>query len=70
MSAKELAELDIEKTAPLHTREFIKRCKQQTLSSRQVRVYEVCVREETACAALLSCLDNASPERSETPAQP
>jgi len=61
MSAKELADLDIERTAPIHTREFIKGCKEQALSSRQVRVYEVCLREETECAPLVACLDNAAP---------
>jgi hypothetical protein len=34
------------------------------MSSRQVRVYEVCMREETECAALTACLENASPNTS------
>ncbi|MEZ4402225.1 MAG: hypothetical protein R3B06_19525 [Kofleriaceae bacterium] len=62
MSAEELAKLDIEKTAPVHTQKFIEACKGQTLSSRQVRVYEVCIREETACEPLEACLDNARPD--------
>ena len=62
MTAAELAELDIESTAPLHTREMIKECKAQTMSSRQVRVYEVCLREETECAPLTACLENAAPD--------
>src|SRR5687767_2709928 len=41
MTPEELAELDPEKVAPVHTREFITDCKGQSLSSRQVRVYEV-----------------------------
>lgn len=61
MSAEELAKLDVEKTAPIHTREFAKSCKTQSLSSRQVRVYEVCLREETDCDALIACLDHANP---------
>ena len=61
MTPEELAELDIEKTAPVHTREMIAQCKEQTMSSRQVRVYEVCMREETACDALTACLENAQP---------
>src|SRR5262245_38015075 len=52
MSPEELAKLDLEKTAPAHTEEFIKECKGQTLSSRQVRVYEVCVAEESECEPL------------------
>jgi hypothetical protein len=61
MTPEELAKLDIESTAPIHTREFVKSCKAQTLSSRQVRVYEVCLREETACDPMIACLDNANP---------
>lgn len=61
MTPEELAKLDVEATAPLHTREFVKDCQQQSLSSRQVRVYEVCLREETACEPLIACLDNANP---------
>ena len=62
MPPEELAKLDIEHTAPVHTREFVKSCKGQAMSSRQVRVYEVCMREETECAALTACLENASPK--------
>jgi hypothetical protein len=32
------------------------------MSSRQVRVLEVCFREETECAPLEACLANLSPE--------
>jgi hypothetical protein len=62
MPPEELAKLDVENTAPVHTREFVKSCKAQTMSSRQVRVYEVCMKEETECAALTACLENASPK--------
>ena len=62
MSPEELKKLDLDKTAPVHTRKFIEECKQQQLSSRQVRVYEVCLREETACEPLVACLDNAKPQ--------
>jgi hypothetical protein len=67
MSAEELAKLDIEATAPVHTREFVKSCKAQTMSSRQVRVYEVCMREETECAPLTHCLENANPKSAGPP---
>jgi hypothetical protein len=60
MSAEELAKLDLEKTAPAHTEEFIDECQRQQLSSRQVRVYEVCLREESDCEALIACLDNVN----------
>jgi hypothetical protein len=36
------------------------------MSSRQVRVHEVCMREETECDALTACLENAKPEASES----
>jgi len=61
MSPEEVAKLDLDKTAPVHTRKFIESCKEQQLSSRQVRVYEVCLHEETACDPLIACLDNAKP---------
>lgn len=61
MTPEELAKLDVERTAAVHTREFVKSCESQTLSSRQVRVYEVCLREETACEPLVACLENANP---------
>jgi hypothetical protein len=39
-----------------NTEEFETRCKAAHYSSRQVRVLEVCSREETECAPLLDCL--------------
>ncbi len=67
MSPAELAELDPEKIRPVHTREFIEGCKAQALSSRQVRVYEVCMAEETACDPLLACLENVKPTAGDAP---
>jgi hypothetical protein len=61
MSPAELAKLEIEKTAPIHTQKFLESCKAQSLSSRQVRVYEVCLKAETECTPLAECLDNANP---------
>ena len=43
-----------------HTEEFEKACKKATYSSRQVRVLEVCFREETRCGPLLDCLGHLS----------
>lgn len=62
-NAETRAEADPERTASINTREFIKGCVAATMSSRQVRVYEVCLREETECEPLLSCLDNAAPQK-------
>lgn len=66
-----LAELDLEHTAPIHTRENLKKCKRGELSSRQVRVYEVCDREETECGPLTECLTHALPDQgTETEEEP
>jgi hypothetical protein len=39
-----------------NTAEFLRTCKGAAYSSRQVRVLEVCFRDETRCAPLLDCL--------------
>jgi hypothetical protein len=39
-----------------NTEEFVTACKGASYSSRQVRVLEVCFREEARCAPLLECL--------------
>jgi hypothetical protein len=54
----ELAQLD--QTAAINKREFIKACEAHEMSSRQVRVYEVCLGAETECDKFLACLDNAT----------
>lgn len=41
-----------------NSEEFVKACKQQAYSSRQVRVLEVCPKSETQCDPMLACLDN------------
>jgi hypothetical protein len=43
-----------------HTEEFGKACKGHAYSSRQVRVLEVCLREEARCGPLLDCLGHLS----------
>jgi len=45
-----------------NTDKYVQKCKRDQLSSRQVRVYEVCLREETECVPFFSCLDNAKPQ--------
>jgi hypothetical protein len=62
---EKLAELDPDKLAQAHSEEFLADCKSQSLSSRQVRVYEVCVREESECDALVTCLENVRPASAE-----
>lgn len=63
MSEAELAELELENTAPRHTAEFVAKCRSARMSPRQVRVYEVCPAEESECEAFLSCMDNANGSR-------
>jgi hypothetical protein len=55
---EERAEADPERTAPIHTRVTMQRCKAAQLSSRQLRVLEVCEREEADCGPLTACLAN------------
>jgi hypothetical protein len=43
-----------------NTEEFVRACKKAQYSSRQVRVLEVCLHEETQCAPLLDCLGHLS----------
>jgi hypothetical protein len=50
-----------------NTEEFENVCKAQAYSSRQVRVLEVCFREETRCGPLLDCLGHLSDAPGKTP---
>ena len=52
----ELKQLD--QTAAIDKREYIKKCEAAEMSSRQVRVMEVCVKQETECDPFLACLDH------------
>lgn len=40
------------------TKDWDTRCNRPNTSSRQLRVLEVCFKEETACGPLLDCLEN------------
>lgn len=46
-----------------NTEKYVAECKQKPYSSRQVRVLEVCQKEETECGPLLACLDNLKPKQ-------
>ena len=59
-TADELRDLD--KTAAIDKREYVKGCVAQEMSSRQVRVMEVCLEQATACEAFVTCLDNMKPQ--------
>jgi hypothetical protein len=45
-----------------NTETFVEKCSAASYSSRQVRVLEVCQREETECEPMLACLDNLNKE--------
>ena len=45
-----------------NSEEFIDACEKAQYSSRQVRVLEVCQREESQCEPMLACLDNLNKE--------
>lgn len=58
----ELRELALEQTAPRNTEKFVAECVARQMSSRQVRVFEVCYREERECEPFFSCLEHARPQ--------
>lgn len=62
MAPKDLEELDLEHTAPVHLTKNLEQCMGSPMSSRQVRVYEVCSAEETECGPLAACLEHAKAE--------
>jgi hypothetical protein len=57
----ELRELALDETAPRNTAKFVDKCLAQPMSSRQVRVFEVCHREERECEPFFACLEHAKP---------
>lgn len=58
----QLRELALDETAPRNTEKFIAECVARPMSSRQVRVFEVCYREERECEPFFSCLEYARPQ--------
>lgn len=59
LSDAELAKLDLERTAPEHTRRCQRKCDASRLSPRQVKVMRQCVNGPQDCASYLDCLDAA-----------
>lgn len=62
-SADVQKQADVEHTAEFNTKDYVDKCVAQYMSSRQVRVFEVCLREESECGPFFSCLDNALPQK-------
>ena len=72
LAAGKITQQQLERdTAPAvqqkNTEKFETACKATAYSSRQVRVLEVCPRQETRCAALLDCLGHLSDAAPPTP---
>lgn len=55
MTKEELAELDLENTAPKHTEKFIDDCTAGQMSLRQIKVFDGCDLAQP-CEAFLACL--------------
>jgi hypothetical protein len=62
MTKAELAKEEVEAKRPEHTKLIVDKCRKQQMSSRQLRVYEVCLREERECAPLIDCLEHSKPQ--------
>jgi hypothetical protein len=58
MTQKQYDEITAPEVKAKNTEQFVENCKKAEYSSRQVRVLEVCQREESECDPLLACLDN------------
>jgi hypothetical protein len=63
VTPKQLAELDLDKMRAKHKQDFVKKCEGSSMSSRQVRVLEVCFKSETECDPLGECLANLQPKQ-------
>lgn len=61
MTPKQLEALELDDTARRNTDKFMEACLAHPMSSRQVRVFEVCYREERQCEPFFACLDYAKP---------
>ena len=61
LSPAEYAKLRPEELRTQHKAKFLDECRGSAMSSRQVRVLEVCFREETSCGPLAECLKNLAP---------
>jgi hypothetical protein len=65
-SKDSLKELDLEKSASATTQKCVEDCKNDEISARQLRVYEVCLKE-AKCADVAQCMLNAEPKQDQAP---
>lgn len=59
LSAAEVADLKLEKTAPENTRQCIDKCNTWRLSKAQIQVLGRCSQEDSDCATWRACVDKA-----------
>jgi hypothetical protein len=57
ITQKQLTDISTPEVLAKNTAEFVEKC-EAPMSSRQVRVLEVCEHSETDCAPLLACLEH------------
>jgi len=62
MTPEEYKKLDPEQLRGKHKQKFLEECRGSRMSSRQVRVLEVCFKEEHECDPLAQCLANLQPQ--------
>lgn len=62
LTPEQMKKQHVEEKRADHTALFVEQCRAQQMSSRQLRVYEVCMREERECEPLISCLEHAKPQ--------
>jgi len=64
MSPEELAELNLEETAPAMTRECMDKCTGSQLSVRQVEVMHQCLSNASStCEEFATCMDAMTPQK-------
>lgn len=62
LTPEQMKKEQVDAKVPDHTAKIVDECHKQQMSSRQLRVYEVCMREESECEPLISCLEYAKPQ--------
>ena len=64
MSPKDLADLKLEQTAPMHTQKCVEDCEALDLSPRQIKTMRSCITDVEPCAEYAQCLKQAEPKPS------
>ncbi len=59
MSAPEIADLNLDKTAPENTRQCIAKCTSWRLTKEQIQILGTCSQKDSDCATWRTCTDKA-----------